>query len=210
MREGELAIFFKSANPGVKRMDEEKKAPSDKLLMTLDVGRRANARGSAALNSARSENKASFLSVKDASLDEFRASISCHLTGNRTTSNGERDCSNGRHLVDVLTAIVADQSRDRRLYETTRASHVGDPRIYPIKKLPTRALLPTKHDVNESFNARSQLEAATWTSAYGRMPCSLALKHVLLQCITSKRVAGHAAPPHGHNPVRTSGEFGVT
>ena len=39
------------------------------------------------------------------------------------------------------------------------------------------------------------------------MPCSLALEHMLQQCITSKRVAGHVTPPHGHNPVRTSGEF---
>ena len=133
MREGELAIFFKSANPGVKRMDEEKKAPSNKLLRTLDVGRRANARGSAALNSARSGNNASFLFVKDASLDEFRASIRCHLTGNRTTSNGEGDCSNGRHLFGALTAIVANQYGDRRLCGITKASHIGDLRIYLIK-----------------------------------------------------------------------------
>ena len=39
MREGELEFFFKSANPGVKRMGEEKKAPSNRLLKTLAVGR---------------------------------------------------------------------------------------------------------------------------------------------------------------------------
>ena len=177
MREGELEIFFKSANPGVKRRDEEKKAPSNKLLRTLDVGRRANARGSAALNSAWSGNNASFLFVKDASLDEFRARIGCHPTGNRTTSNGERDCSNGRHLVGALTAIVAIQ-RPQTVWHNKSFTY-WRPSNLPNKKWSTRASLPTMHDVNEGFNARSQLEAATWTSGYGRMPCSLALNQVL-------------------------------
>lgn len=65
MREGELEIFFKSANPGVKRMGEEKKAPSNKFLKTLAVGRRANARGSAALKSERSGKMASLLFAND-------------------------------------------------------------------------------------------------------------------------------------------------
>ena len=44
-------------------------------------------------------------------------------------------------------------------------------------------------------------------SAYGRIPRSLALSHLLQQYMASKRVAGHTTPHHGHNPVRTPGEF---
>ena len=126
MREGELDIFFNSANPGVKRMDEEKKAPSNKLLRTLDVGRRANARGSAALKSARSGNIASLLLVNEVLFDEFRGYVRCHLTGNRTISNKKRDCSNWGHLVGALTGIVAYQYRARELYGTTKASHIDN------------------------------------------------------------------------------------
>ena len=115
-REGELDIFFKSANPGLKRIDEEKKAPSSKPLKTLDVGRRAKAKGSAALKSARSGNIASLLFVNDASLDEFLAvNTGCHLAGYCTTPNEKRDCSNGDNVVGALIGIMADQYRDHSL-----------------------------------------------------------------------------------------------
>ena len=68
-----MEIFFKTANPSLKRTGEEKKAPSKKLLKTLAVGRRANGRGSVALNSEPSGKTASLLLVTEPSLDDFRA-----------------------------------------------------------------------------------------------------------------------------------------
>lgn len=51
MGEGELAIFFNSANPGMKSRGEERKVPSSRPLTRLGVGRRAKAGCSAALDS---------------------------------------------------------------------------------------------------------------------------------------------------------------
>ena len=51
MREGELAIFFKIAKPGVKSRGEERKDPRNRPLTRLDVGRRAKAGRFAPLDS---------------------------------------------------------------------------------------------------------------------------------------------------------------
>ena len=118
MCEGELDIFFKSANPGLKSMDEEKKVPSNKPLKTLAVGSRASARGSAAFNSERSGKMAILFLfvVQDALLDDFRAAnVGCHLAVTHTASNEKRDCSNwGQHLLGALTGIVGDYHQYRR------------------------------------------------------------------------------------------------
>ena len=94
MRESEFAIVFKSANPGVKRTDEEKKAPRSKLRKMLAVGRRASDRGSAALNAERSRKIASLLFVNDTLLDVFRTKVGCLIEIERTISNGKPDRSN--------------------------------------------------------------------------------------------------------------------
>lgn len=132
MREGELDIFFKSANPGLKRMDEEKKVPSNKPLKTLAVGRRASVRGSAAFNSERSGKMAILLLfVQDALLDDFRAaSLGCHLAVTHTVSNGKCDCSNwGQYLLGALTGIVAyllpvQKMATKNYHGTNRKPHI--------------------------------------------------------------------------------------
>ena len=108
-------MFFRSANPGAKRMDERKKAPSNKALRTLAVGRRANASGSsAALKLERSGKMESFFFfVNVASLNEFRANMGHDLAGRkRTVSDKKRDCSGAAHLVGMLAGIVGYQYRE--------------------------------------------------------------------------------------------------
>ena len=74
-------------------MDEEKNAPSSKLLKILAVGRRANAGGSAVLDCKFFGKSASLLSVSDASLDEVRVNLGCRFVGKCKDLKKERDCS---------------------------------------------------------------------------------------------------------------------
>ena len=75
---------------------------------------------------------ASLLFANDASLDEFRAKVGCHLAENRTISEERQDCSNLGHLVGALTVIAATSTKTVDV-GTTKLHNVEQHSIYLIK-----------------------------------------------------------------------------
>ena len=186
MGDGEWEIFFKSANPGVKRIDEEKKAPSNRLLKTLAVGRRANARGSAALKSERSGKIASLLSVKDASFDEFRANVVCNLVGKRTKLNDKVECSNWGHLVGAVIGIAVTNI-DTTNVRTTKASQCRQRSVYLIDDVDLeRRCRPSGVPTEPSVPELRWLDAVTSIRTSGSRPYSMARLRVSIRYGTRK------------------------
>ena len=127
MREGELAIFFKIAKPGVKSRGEERKVPSNRPLTRLDVGRRAKGERSAPIDSEWFEKIESLLLlVKDVSWTKVLVNLGCSLAGEAMSIMKRRDCNNWDPLVDLLIAIVAPTTEETdvwlgKLYKAHKA-----------------------------------------------------------------------------------------
>ena len=111
MREGELAIFFKSAKPGVKSRGDERKVPSSKPLTRLEVGRRAKAGCSATLDSGGFWRIGSLLLlVKDVSVTKVLVNMGKRLAEECMPIKQRLGCNKWDPLMNLSTAMMATSS----------------------------------------------------------------------------------------------------